>query len=176
MAQQERPNCKTCPGKDGLFEGKAFWLASDSWLWKIKSDVISEAPQALIVFSVWHSDTRPVRLSNISVSGCLYDFLIQSLSDCQTSQFLDACLTKKKVPALSDECNKPVHWLHFAFWLWFTFWLWDVHFALHSEADRSWFGGFGLCWFIPCSAVECASQQLSGQACPVFRVSRTQSD
>ena len=41
---------------------------------------------------VWLSDTKPVRLSNISVFGCLFD--------------------KKKVPALSDECNKPVHWLH----------------------------------------------------------------
>lgn len=176
MAQQERPNCKTCPGKDGLFEGKAFWLASDSWLWKIKSDVISEAPQALIVFSVWHSDTRPVRLSNISVSGCLYDFLIQSLSDCQTSQFLDACLTKKSACIVwRVQQASSLASLTDCF-LWFTFWLWDVHFALHSEADRSWFGGFGLCWFIPCSAVECASQQLSGQACPVFRVSRTQSD
>ena len=130
MAQQERPDCKTCPGKDGLFEGKACWLASDSWLWKIKSDVISEAPQALIVFSVWHSDTRPVRLSNISVSGRLYDFLIQSLSDCQTSQFLDACLTKKKVPALSDECHKPVHWLHLliaSFGLHFDFEMFTSH-------------------------------------------------
>lgn len=129
MAQQERPNCKTCPGKDGLFEGKAFWLASDSWLWKIKSDVISEAPQALIVFSVWHSDTRPVRLSNISVSGCLYDFLIQRLSDCQTSQFAmscslcqrgsiiasDACLTKKK--CLHCLTSATSQFIGFTYWL-----------------------------------------------------------
>ena len=120
---------------------------------------------------VWLSDTTPVRLSNISVCNvhvvCVN--VGASLRLMPVWQKKSACIVWRVQQASSlaslTDC-----------FLWFTFWLWDVHFALHSEADRSWFGGFGLCWFIPCSAVECASQQLSGQACPVFRVSRTQSD
>lgn len=171
MAQQERPNCKTCPGKDGLFEGKAFWLASDSWLWKIKSDVISEAPQALIVFSVWHSDTRPVRLSNISVSGCLYDFLIQSLSDCQTSQFLDACLTKKKcLHCLTSATSQFIGFTsHFDFGLHFDFEMFTSHCILklidHDLEDLVCADSF-LAVLLSVPANSCLVRLVQSSECP----------